>query len=751
MLPAFSGFSGMSLTSKLPAALADVRRPGDFYTIGVFDWRAPALSVEGAGPVALPLLEAQARLLIEVAERAPFGRRAETVVDRTVRDCWQIDAERVALSGARWSAAFAEVVARAADGLGVEGSVEAIFYKLLIYEPGGFFVDHRDTEKCPGMFGTLIISPPGLYSGGELVIRHREHEARIDLRAPDPAEACFAAFYADCRHEVLPVEGGYRLALVYSLRRVGKGRAPAAPIYDRERHDIAALLAGWRKDGSAPEKIVLPLEHAYSPAEISFAALKGADQAAAKTLREAACDAGCDVHLALLTIEESGAAEHTGYSSRHSRWRAQEPEFEAGEVSSRDATLGSWRDASDAISDLPALPFDDRELAPPGVFEGLAPDEEYFGEATGNEGASFERTYRRAALVLWPRENFLSILASAELDDALAYLEASVERTASPEDGARAAGLADAIGERLVEASWLPRSIGPTPTARLLAAYRRLDHVAGVENCFERVLPTRGFEPQDVETLADALSLVAEARRAFFVERLMAGAARLYFPACAKLLHRLAGSSPAPELRPAAAHLLSAMPPHANEEHDWRRHAPKAEEIADMLAALRQIDESANARAAERLLTERKTYRLDAILVPALGRLAEQGDLSDADTALERLRAACLDHLRARAAEPLEPPADWRRASALGCKCGDCADLSRFLDDPTRKEFVLRAAEAARSHLEQTIRSAKADVDAKTLRQGRPYSLVCTKNRASYERRVVQRGEDLRNISIIEG
>ena len=30
------------------------------------------------------------------------------------------------------------------------------------------------------------------------------------------------------------------------------------------------------------------------------------------------------------------------------------------------------------------------------------PDEQHFQEATGNEGASFERTYSRAGFVLWP-------------------------------------------------------------------------------------------------------------------------------------------------------------------------------------------------------------------------------------------------------------------------------------------------------------------------------------------------------------
>lgn len=741
----------MSLVSRLPAALAGVRRSGDFYVNGVFAWRAPLLSVEGIGPLALPLLEAQAKRLIDVAEFAPYGRREETVVDVTVRNSWQIDAKSVAVSGARWSEALAEVVARVAEGLGVEGAIEAVFYKLLIYEPGGFFLDHRDTEKCPGMFGTLIVAPPGIYEGGELVVRHRERDALLDLKSSDPAEAWFAAFYADCRHEVRPIESGYRLVFVYNLRRKDAGSMPEPPFYGVQARSAAVLLSLWREEEEAPKKIVFPLEHAYTPAELSFAALKGADQAAAKTLHAAARDAGCDLHLALLTIEESGVAEYTGSSSRRGRWGAEEPEFEAGEVFDRSARLDNWRSVSDESCDIPALPFHEDELSPPEAFEDLEPDEEYFGEATGNEGASFERTYRRAALVLWPSENFLNVVAGADMNDALAYLEALALRATSVEDRARAAELADAIAARLAEAEWFPcRANELTPPARLLGLLQRLDHVRGVETCFERVLPARGFEPQDVETALAALSLVAKERRASLVERVMAGAAPQSFAACAKLLSRLAELSDARRFHAAASHLFAALPPCSTEEPEWRRRAPKAEEIADMLAALRRIDEDIDARAAGRLLTEQRTYGFDEILIPALCLLAERGELSGPDSALERLRAACLKHLRARAAESIAPPSDWCRTSTLGCKCGDCAEFSRFLADPARKEFVLRAAEATRSHLEQTIHAAKADIDVKTLRQGRPYSLICTKNQASYDRRVEQRREDLQNISILE-
>ena len=144
-------------------------------------------------------------------------------------------------------------------------------------------------------------------------------------------------------HEVLPVTKGYRLTLVYNLVRGGRGRPPEPPDYAGEQARVAALLQAWcdakRRPGDAtPEKLVYPLEHAYTPAELGFAALKGADAAVAGVLTAAAQQARCDLHLALLTVEESGAAEYSeSYGSRRGRWgrRGAEDEFEAGEVFDR--------------------------------------------------------------------------------------------------------------------------------------------------------------------------------------------------------------------------------------------------------------------------------------------------------------------------------------------------------------------------------------------------------------------------------
>jgi hypothetical protein len=57
----------------------------------------------------------------------------------------------------------------------------------------------------------------------------------------------------------------------------------------------------------------------------------------------------------------------------------------------------------------------------------------------------------------------------------------------------------------------------------------------------------------------------------------------------------------------------------------------------------------------------------------------------------------------------------------------------------------LRAAAPDRSHVESTILSAKCDLDTRTEQRGRPYSLICTKNQASYKLKVKQRKQDLKD------
>ncbi|MBS0445776.1 MAG: hypothetical protein JSR59_07490 [Proteobacteria bacterium] len=194
-----------SINDGLASVLQTVGTPGDFFAAGHCALHVPLIEVDGVGPIALPLLPAQAAQLIAAAERAPYGRGGETLVDTAVRRTWQIGA-------------------------------------------------------------------------------------------------------------------GCRMVLVYNLRRLGKGRLPRPPSYEQELGMLRRLLRRWSEPSAQsnpdqPAKLVYPMEHAYTPAELSFAALKDADAAVAGVLAAAACDAAFELHVALLRIEESGAAEFSAQIS----------------------------------------------------------------------------------------------------------------------------------------------------------------------------------------------------------------------------------------------------------------------------------------------------------------------------------------------------------------------------------------------------------------------------------------------------
>ena len=409
-----------STVTQLADLLGKTRRPGDFYARGKVELLPPSLSVQGVGPIALPLLPGQAEQLAAAAEQAPYGRGPDTIIDTAVRNTLQIGPDRVDVGGRHWPKTLAMILDAAARGLGVSDPIEAEFYKMLIYEPGSFFVSHRDTEKTPGMFATLVIALPSSCSGGELVVRHKDRSVSLDLRVDDPAEVAFAAFYADCLHEVLPVTAGYRVTLVYNLLRRGKGQAPQPPNYTKEQAQLTALLRDWRNnDGEdAPEKLVYPLEHAYTAPEFGFSILKGADSAAAGVLAGAAVEAGCALHLALVTLEEFGSAEYSENYGRRRRWSRDdedEDEFEVGEIDDWTIALSNWCAPDGNPVSWGEIPVSDDELSPPNPFHALEPDELHFQEASGNAGVSFERRYQRAALVVWPIDRSFAVLTQAGL------------------------------------------------------------------------------------------------------------------------------------------------------------------------------------------------------------------------------------------------------------------------------------------------------------------------------------------------
>jgi predicted 2-oxoglutarate/Fe(II)-dependent dioxygenase YbiX len=742
-----------SISTQLHQILQSVDCPGDFYVSGKLEAFPPQLEVEGVGRIALPLLPLQIEALIAAAERAPYGRGQETLVDTDVRRTWQIDASHIHLGGKHWQRTLECIVSRTALGLGVNDKVDAELYKMLVYDTGSFFVSHRDTEKAPGMFATLVIVLPCEYSGGKLVVRHQQQEAHLDLRCTDLSEIAYAAFYADCLHEILPITDGCRLALIYNLVRSNKKLPlPTPPDFRHEQQTVAALLRDWSQqldqdnaEAEIPEKLLYLLDHAYTQAELSFAALKNTDAAIADVLAAAAELADCDIHLALVSVEESGNAEYSGGGGY---W--DDDDLEVGEVIDRLETVADWRRLDGSETTLPRLPFFETEFCPPEAFATMEFDEVQFQEATGNAGASFERTYHGAALVIWPRHRYLAIINQAGFSEALQVLQGFCQSEdmldGDKENACRLAGymLRDGL-------PYVMQSYGNDERLRdYLACLHRLQDSPLAAQFWSLFSEMGIYHKNNCASLVQIAGLLPWAQAVQGLESAVNTSISHNAQAtCAALLAQFARTYPdnAHDLGKAAWQLLAALPGDAARfQHlkPWEYSRLSADDalVTDVLVAFSSIDASLADTALDYILAWPDTYQADAVLVPAALTLTATESSRNLPVAI-RLRETVLAHLQKRVAEDLSPPADQRRDSQLKCRCQDCTELGAFLDNPTQARWQFKAAENRRAHVEQTIKTARSDVDCRTEKLNRPYTLVCTKNQASYQRRVQQREADL--------
>jgi hypothetical protein len=244
-----------------------------FCAQGCADLVLPGLTAPGLGDIGVPVSVKDAEALIKHSEPAPYGRGEETLYDPSVRRVWQINPANFELRNPAWSACLARIVDAVRAKLGVMEKVRAHLYKLLVYQAGSFFAPHRDSEKVAGMFATLIVCLPSAHRGGTLIVMHEDRRECIDF--DDPAaryQLQYAAFYADCLHEITPVASGYRICLVYNLVIHNARQPPRAPAESRTVDAVAAALADVFADGSL-DKIAVPLMHQYTIAGFGEQAL----------------------------------------------------------------------------------------------------------------------------------------------------------------------------------------------------------------------------------------------------------------------------------------------------------------------------------------------------------------------------------------------------------------------------------------------------------------------------------------------
>jgi hypothetical protein len=271
---------------RLNKVFSEISSGGSFAVGGVANFPClPGLKIQGIGDILLPLSPAQADMIKEVGTPAPYGKGSETIVDKTVRDTTQLSPSMVTFSP-RWTSMLDDLARTACEALGIHTDCfRAELYKLLLYQKGGHFKPHQDTEKSVGMFGTLVVQFPSSFSGGSSLVRHNNLQRTFRMGADDGScstDYRYVAHFADCEHEVKEITAGNRLVAVYSLIWANDSPMPSAP-------DMAATtrLAAALRRHMHNRTLGYMLTHAYTPQSLSnfgLRALKRRDRTIAGAL-----------------------------------------------------------------------------------------------------------------------------------------------------------------------------------------------------------------------------------------------------------------------------------------------------------------------------------------------------------------------------------------------------------------------------------------------------------------------------------
>nr|XP_018907675.1 PREDICTED: uncharacterized protein LOC109037454 [Bemisia tabaci] len=383
--------SHQDLRSSIRSSLKKIKTPIAFAFSAVSSSLPnPGLQLLDHRVIGLPLSPDDAQKIISLASPSPFGKKEETLVDESVRRCWELQPSQFSLKNPEWGEAMSIMLDSVKTGLGIlkgTGKISAELNKLLLYEPGAFFKAHTDSEKGPGMFATLVVCLPSPHEGGKLVLTHDNEKYEFETALSSNFSTSYAAWYADICHEVLPVTSGYRLMLTYNLIWTADSIEPSHNIARGHVQQLSTLLQQYNsqlesEENELPPILLHKLYHKYTKANLQFNLLKPRDLVQVQILSELSAKVGFIIYLATLELTVEKDEECTDYEEKSQQ----------------------LENIVDLDGKLVVEDFDYPEGAflDPKPQDGRKADEVHRQGWTGNEGCPVTYWYRDTVVVLVP-------------------------------------------------------------------------------------------------------------------------------------------------------------------------------------------------------------------------------------------------------------------------------------------------------------------------------------------------------------
>jgi len=713
------------LKKEVLDSLLQLKGSGKFASIHSADFVFPGLVIEGIGETAFPINSLQANALIKGAHKAPFGKGKTTVYDNNVRSAWEIDAAKISLNNPQWTKFIDKALGKIKIDLGLEDyTIAASLYKLLIYQQGDFFLPHKDTEKEKGMFGSMIIGLPSQYTGGELVIQFEGVTEVADFAQNSNAYSInYAAFYADCDHEVKPLTSGFRVCLVYNL--VQEKAAKKISVHSLQTH-VASLSKILTKHQSMQDTqpCVVLLGHQYTPENYSYESLKLNDRVRAEALLQAAKAAGYYAKLCLVTSYLEGMPAYDDDNDENA---------EMEEVYEESLTIEHW--ANDEIPALNNISFEEADLITSfPINEGEPIVKESTGYM-GNYGPDLMHWYHFGAVMIWSPQLNAKLLPSQYTGTQLYWIE-HFNRTSSISEEEKVV-VDDILTAGLTNPKTSYYQKEPTNYNAVAEWLIRGNKTTFLLNLNQPRLHLF-FEKIETESWIKLFKFLSRENGTILFKKLTNG---LTLNVLEKLLDLLQEMMEDKTLKPVATVQIQKLPKYFKlvyDEYDHRVNAPAFTNLFWTAKHASPTVEWTNEILETLIQKPNRTY-LHGTIAPQLLSVKEPSELT------HKLLLFCQEYLQQRANNEPQPPASWSRPMPdnFGSHKYQWQILKDFLESPTEQNFDFRKNQTERKELEYAIKSSVVDLKTETIKKGSPHTLRITKTQADYHRQMNEWNEDV--------
>lgn len=406
------------------SALESLGQTSQCYAQAQLPARDMAIKINRVGELMFPLSNEQQQALLQFAKPAPFGFKDETIYDDTIRKALMLPKSYTRTSKKTWDKVIQPILNEFKTTLGLpsRATLRAEFQSFLIYEEGGFFQPHQDTEKVDGMIGSLVIMLPTEHEGGDLIIEHAGKTYPITFKKPRIPKYNMVAFYADCLHEVKPVKSGVRMSLTYNLI-LEKYKGSVESLFESDTHirlvqAIKHYFAKKTLRNSKPRRLVYLLDHQYTQKSLHWQNLKGLDITRVEAILAASDELGLSAYLALADVKECWECEshYDEYRSRH-RYdyddEDEEDDYDEEDdeenaqpdyILDTELSVQHWIDRDGKVLSLKQLTLHSDEACWTGDNEDFEPFDTDYIPWAGNYGNTLDRWYHRAVLILEPKK-----------------------------------------------------------------------------------------------------------------------------------------------------------------------------------------------------------------------------------------------------------------------------------------------------------------------------------------------------------